>query len=301
MRIVVSGATGLIGSALCPHLREQGYDVARLVRREADATGGDALWQPNDGHIDPALLEGAGAVIHLSGENIGSGRWTASKKRAIRESRLVSTKLLADAMAGMNAPPGTWLCASAIGYYGSQGDALLDEDAPSGEGFLADLCRDWEAATGPASEKGVRVVNLRFGVVLSADGGALKTMLMPFKLGVGGVVGSGRQYMSWVALPDVTGAIAHILGDADLSGPVNVTSPEPVANRTFTKTLARVLHRPAVLPAPAPFLRLVLGEMADELLLSSVRAVPKRLQESGYAFACPRLEDALRAALGGPA
>jgi len=297
MRIIISGATGLIGSALCAYLRERGHQVARLVRRQQDVTPGDALWKPSTGRLDPAQLEGADAVIHLSGENIGTGRWSRAKKRAIRESRLVSTQLLAGTMAEMNAPPATWLCASAIGYYGNQANAVLDEDTGPGEGFLAVLCRDWETATRPASDKGVRVVNLRFGVVLSADGGALKTMLTPFKLGAGGIVGNGGQYMSWVAMPDVTGAIAHALNHGALSGPINVTSPDPVTNRTFTMTLAHVLRRPALLPVPAPLLRLVLGEMADALLLSSVRAVPKRLSQSGYVFAFDGLEAALRAEL----
>jgi hypothetical protein len=249
------------------------------------------------GRLDAGALDGADALIHLSGENVASGRWSAAKKRAIYDSRIVSTQLLAKTIAALKPPPRTWLCASATGFYGSRDDEVLTEDSPSGAGFLAQVCIDWEKATRPAADGGIRVVNLRFGVVLSPKGGALAAMLMPIKLGVGGVIGDGRQYMSWIELDDAVSAIEHILRTDTLRGPVNVVSPGPVTNRELTKTLGRLVRRLTVLPLPSFAARLALSEMADEMLLASTRARPARLLENGYRFRYPDIESALRSLL----
>jgi hypothetical protein len=250
------------------------------------------------GTIDEKGLEGHDTIVHLAGENIASGRWNERTKKAIRDSRLDGTRLLCDAINRLQTPPQTLICASAIGFYGDRGEEVLDERFAAGEGFLADLCKDWETITESVRPRGIRVVNLRFGVVLSAAGGALATMLKPFKLGVGGVIGSGRQSMSWIGIDDAVGAIHHALTCDELSGAVNVVSPNPVTNRDFTKTLGRVLRRPTILPMPAFAARLAFGEMADELLLASTKVVPRRLVETGYAFRDPQLEPALRHLLG---
>lgn len=296
MRILVSGSTGLIGSALVPALRSAGHDVSRLVRSESTKED-EIFWKPSAGQIDGESLAGFDAVVHLAGENIGSGRWSEERKRRIRDSRVEGTRLLSEALAELQTPPGLLVSASAVGFYGDRGDEVLDEDSPPGTGFLADVCREWEAAADAARERGVRVVHTRFGVVLSREGGALAKMLMPFKLGLGGRVGSGKQYWSWVALDDLIGAVQHTIAHEELSGPVNVTAPNPVTNREFTKALGRVLGRPTVFPLPAAVARLALGEMADEMLLASTRAVPKRLSASGYRFQHAELEAALRHAL----
>jgi uncharacterized protein (TIGR01777 family) len=238
------------------------------------------------------------AIVHLAGESIAGGRWTESRKRLIRDSRVDPTRRLCEALARRSPKPAVLICASAIGYYGSQGDIVLTENSPSGEGFLPDVCRQWEAATLPAAEAGIRVVNLRIGMVLGRKGGALASMLTPFRLGLGGVVGSGRQYWSWIAIDDLVGAMQHAIVTRAISGPVNATAPNPATNREFTKALGRVLRRPTIVPMPAFAARLALGPMADDLLLASARVVPSRLLESGYQFRFPELEPALRHELG---
>ena len=298
MIVAVSGAGGLIGSALIPSLRAGGHRAIPLVRR-APRPGEDALgWDPSSGAITHAGSAVADIVVHLAGERIVGLRWTAEKKRRIRESRVTATRLLVQTLTRLPKPPAVLVCASGIGYYGSRGDGVLTEDSRAGTGFLADLARDWEAATAAAMALGIRVVNLRLGVVLSAKGGALATMLTPFRLGLGGVVGDGTQWMSWVALDDVIGAILLAIETGGLRGPVNAVAPTPVTNTEFTRTLGRVLGRPTLVPLPAFAARLALGEMADELLLASHRVLPARLEASGYAFRYPSLEGALRAALG---
>ncbi len=297
MRIVISGSHGLIGSALLPGLEARGHRVIRLVRGAAPPASEDISWDPGAGRIDAERLEGMDAVIHLAGASIAAGRWTAAQKARIRQSRVDGTLLLARTLAARARRPGVLLSASAVGYYGDRGSELLDERIGPGRGFLADLCRDWEAATDPARAAGIRVVVLRTGSVVSSHGGFLARLLPVFRLGVGGPLGSGRQYLSWIALPDVVGAVAHLLAREDVVGPVNLVAPHPVTNREFTRTLARLLRRPAVVPAPAPLLRALFGEMADEALLASARVVPAKLLASGYAFRYPDLEGALRAVL----
>ena len=297
MHVLVSGASGLIGSALVPALDTGGHRVTRLVRGAGDGGGDTVRWDPDAGVIDAAALEGVDAVVHLAGETV-AGRWTRSKKERIMESRRGGTGLLARAIAGLERPPHTLVCASAIGVYGNRGDEPLTERSDTGSGFLADVVREWEAATRPAAEAGIRVVNLRFGIVLSPRGGALGQMLTPFRLGVGGPLGSGRQYMSWISIDDVVGAIQHALVASRLSGPVNATAPEPVTNRVFSRTLGRVLRRPALLPVPPVALRLLFGQFADEGLLWGQRVLPEKLLESGYHFRHPSLEAALRHVLG---
>ena len=298
MIVAVSGAGGLIGSALVTSLRADGHRAIPLVRR-APQPGEDALgWDPSSGALTPAGSAVAEAVVHLAGERIVGLRWTAEKKRRIRESRVTSTRLLVQTLTRLPKPPVVIVCASGIGYYGSRGDGVLTEDSRVGTGFLADLARDWEAASAPAIALGIRVVNLRIGVVLSAKGGALATMLTPFRMGLGGVIGTGAQWMSWISLDDVIGAIRHVLDRNALRGPVNAVAPAPVTNAEFTRILGRVLGRPTLVPLPALAARLALGEMADELLLTSQRVLPARLESSSYAFRHPTLEGALRAALG---
>jgi uncharacterized protein (TIGR01777 family) len=297
MQIAVSGASGLIGSSLVALLTTARHQVHRLVRGEAK-NADDIRWDPAAGTVDRAALSGCDAVIHLAGENIASHRWTAVQKQKILSSRVESTKTLAAALVAMNPRPKVWIGASAIGYYGDRGDEQLDEASPPGEGFLPDVCRQWEAAMQPAAAAGVRVVHTRFGVVLSPAGGALKTMLTPFRLGLGGRIGSGRQFMSWIALDDVIGGIFHALMTESLAGAVNLVTPNPVTNQEFTKTLGRVIRRPTIFPMPAPAARLALGEMADSLLLASARVYPARLLTSGYSFRYPQLEPALRHLLG---
>ncbi len=297
MRIVLSGASGLIGAALVSSLAAAGHEAVRLVRRSPSNAASEIEWNPATGMLDAAALRGADAVIHLSGESVASGRWTAARKASILESRIASTSLLARTIAGMEDPPKTWLCASAIGIYGDCGERVVDETGTPGKGFLADVCRKWEEAARPAAEAGCRVVNLRFGVVLSEKGGALKAMVAPIRLGLGGAIGNGRQYMSWIALDDAVGAILHVLDDARIAGPVNLVSPNPATNAELTKALGRVLSRPTLFAVPAFAIRLALGEMADEMLLASTRVRPGRLIESGYRFAWPELEPMLRHAL----
>ena len=293
MRILVTGASGLVGSALVPDLVSKGHEVIRLVRAEPKHGTAEIRWNPEKGVSDATRLEWLDAVVHLAGENISEGRWTEEKKARIRESRVKGTRVLAEALAQLAAPPKVLVSASAIGFYGNRGDEVLNEQSASGDDFLAEVCREWELATRPAASKGTRVVNLRFGVILSKRGGALAKMLTPFKLGVGGRVGGGEQYMSWITLDDVTGAINHALTNEALHGPVNVVAPRPVTNLEFTKTLGGVLSRPTLFPVPAFALRLAFGEMADALLLSSMRVEPLRLKETGFVFQYPELEGAL--------
>ena len=296
MKVLVTGSSGLVGSVVVGALDKSGQQVLRLVRAKP-STANEIHWSPAEGRLDPAALEGLDGVVHLAGENI-TGRWTAAKKARIRDSRVNGTQLLAGAVARLARPPKVLVCASAIGYYGDRSDEVLREDSPPGKGFLADVCQEWEAAARPAAEKGIRVVHLRIGVVLSPAGGALAKMLTPFKLGLGGKIGSGNQYMSWIAIDDLVGVIQHALATDALRAPVNAVAPRPVTNREFTKTLGRVLGRPTIFPMPAFAARLAFGEMADELLLASARVEPVRLAASGYRFQMPELDAALRHLLG---
>lgn len=305
MKIAVGGSTGMVGTELVSFLTTGGHDVVRLIRG-GNVSPGSATeeqsatveWDPAAGTIDAAGLEGCDAVVHLGGHNIAHGRWTDRMKRQIRDSRVDSTTLLARTLAGLKNPPKVFVCASAIGYYGDRGQDLMTEDSPPGPSFLSQTCVEWEQATQAARDAGIRVVNLRIGVVLSPKGGALKKMLTPFKLGGGGVVGNGRQWMSWVALDDLPRIILHCLNTDTLSGAVNAVAPELVDNRGFTKTLGHVLRRPTVFPLPAFVVRTVFGEMGEELLLGSTKVEPTSLQTSGYEFAFPDLEPALRHLLG---
>jgi uncharacterized protein (TIGR01777 family) len=300
MHIAISGSSGLVGTALRPYLETAGHTTAPLVRTKpgAPAPTDGIAWIPEQGVPDLGALEGMDAVIHLAGESIAEGRWNDAKKARIRDSRVAATAKLATSLAAMDTPPKTLVVASAIGIYGNRGDEPLPEDSAPGSDFLAEVCKDWEAAAEPARKAGIRVVHVRFGVILSPKGGALKKMLLPFKLGAGGKIGSGTQYMSWVALDDVLGAIQHVLATDAIQGPVNVTAPNPVTNREYTKTLGRVLWRPTIIPMPGFLARLAFGEVADALLLASQRTVPGVLERTGYQFRHPQLEPALRHMLG---
>ncbi len=295
MNVLISGASGMVGTALCEALKAQNHTVTRLTRGTPGPS--EVTWDPLAGKLDPDALTGIEAVVHLAGENIAD-RWTDAKKKAIRESRTLGTKTLCDALLKMPAPPKVFVSASAIGFYGNRGDELLTEFSPVGNGFLPDVCREWEAASVPLEKSGVRTVRFRIGVILSAEGGALAKMLLPFKLCVGGVIGDGKQYMSWIALDDVVGAILFALNNPNLSGPVNLVARNAVTNHDFTKALGKVLSRPTILPMPASAARLVFGEMANDLLLGSTRVKPERLTQAGYDYKHPTLEDALKAAIG---
>ncbi len=292
MKVLIAGGSGLVGSALVPALEAEGADVTRLVRSSAGA--GEIEWHPNNDQIDGAALEGFDAVINLAGENIAGGRWTDEVKRKIRDSRVNGTHLLSEAIAKLKQKPNAFLCASATGIYGDRGDETLDEQSDSGGGFLAGVCREWEKSTEPALAAGVRTVFLRFGPILAREGGMLAKLLTPFKMGMGGKVGSGKQYISWVAIDDVVNVIKLALNDESIRGPVNIVSPNPVTNEVFTKTLGHVLSRPTALAMPAFAVRLAFGEMADEMLLTSQRVIPKRLNDAGYEFEYPELEAAFR-------
>lgn len=290
-RILISGASGLIGTALVPALKARGFAVMRLVRKAA--TGKEHItWDPAR-HLSPETVSGFDAVIHLAGESIAS-RWTETRKRRILDSRNQGTSHLAEAAAKASQPPRVFISASAVGFYGNRGDEILREDSPSGEGFTAETCRQWEAAAQPAAQAGIRTAEMRFGVVMSADGGALKKMLPAFRMGLGGRLGNGRQWLPWISVLDVVGAIQHVLDHESLSGPVNTVSPNPVTNAEFTRILASVINRPAVFPVPAFAVRLIFGEMGEELLLGSQRVEPAKLMASGYRFQHPDLRDALK-------
>ncbi len=297
LNVLISGSTGLVGSALVPFLTTGGHRVTRLVRtpRPGEVS---VQWDPASGVLDVGALGEVDTVVHLAGENIASGRWTEATKARIMESRRQGTRLLAESLARLEPRPRVLVSASAIGFYGDRGAELLQEDSAAGTGFLAEVCREWEAATAPAAQSGIRVVNLRIGVVLTAAGGALAKLLPPFRLGAGGRVGDGEQYMSWIALDDLLGVILHAIRTEGLRGPVNAAAPTPVTNQEFTKTLGRVLGRPTILPIPATAARLAFGEMADEMLLSSTRVEPVRLEATRYAFRFLDLEGALRHTLG---
>jgi len=290
-KILVSGVSGPIGAALLPSLNEQGYQVTRLVRAKSSGQG-QIAWNP--GHaIASELVSGFDAVVHLAGESI-VGRWTEAKKRRIVESRVPATRYLAEALGQAKQPPRVLISASAVGYYGNRGEEVLREESASGTGFLAEICREWEGAAEPAATAGIRTAQIRMGLVLSPVGGALQKMLPPFRMGLGGNLGTGRQWWSWIDVQDIVGVIHHIMKTDSLQGAVNLVAPNPVTNAEFTKTLAGVLSRPAVFPMPAFAARLAFGQMADELLLASQRVEPAKLIASGYKFQHAELEPALR-------
>jgi uncharacterized protein len=297
LKVIVTGSSGLIGSEVVAELSRQGHQVTRLVRRPAMAA--EAQWDPGAGTIEAEKLEGHDAVVHLAGVGIGDHRWSEDHKRAVMDSRVKGTGLLARTLAGLSSPPEVLASGSAVGYYGYDVDLPVTEDSPRGTGFLADVVTAWEEAAGPAAEAGIRVVLARSGVIMTAKGGALKKQLLPFKLGLGGRIGTGRQWLSWISLEDEVAALLHLLTAESTRGPVNVTSPEPVTNAEFTATLARVLKRPAVIPIPTPALHALFGkEMTAEMLLGGQRVLPAALERSGFSFAHPRLEGALRHTLG---
>jgi hypothetical protein len=288
-RVALTGASGFIGGSLAESLRARDHSVHPLFRRAPAPGSAEIGWHPSRGEIDAAALEGLDAVVNLAGESIAGGRWTPARKQAILDSRIRSTDVLCCALAGLAAPPRVLVSASAVGYYGDRGDEMLTEASPPGGGFLAELCQAWEAATDPAREAGIRVVTLRLGVVLSPRGGMLREILPLFRLGLGGSLGNGRQYLSWIALEDVLEVIRTAMVTEDLSGPVNAVAPNPVTNAEFTRTLGRLLHRPTFLRVPGFALRLLLGEMGQAVFLDSARALPARLQAAGFGFRCPDL------------
>lgn len=297
MKVLISGSSGLIGTALVRSLESSGHGVTRLVRPGSSSAADGIAWDPATGLLDARQLEGFDAAIHLSGENVASGRWSAEQKARIRDSRVKSAELLANALAGLDSPPKVFACASATGYYGDRGDEVLAEDAPPGSDFLADVSVEWENATAPASDAGIRVANMRISVVLTAAGGMVATVGPIFRLGLGGKLGSGAQYLSWISREDIVRAMEWILEHDDLSGPVNLCSPNPVTNSEFTRTMGRLLRRPTLFPVPRFALRITQGEITD-MLLASVRATPEKLVASGFEFRHPHMEDALRWAMG---
>lgn len=292
MRVAIAGASGLVGSALIPVLERDGAQITRLVRSTPKT--GEIEWHPNQDEVRPDSLAGFEVIINLAGENIAGGRWTDEQKRKIRDSRVNGTHLLSEAIARMADKPRAFICASATGIYGDRDDEVLDEQSESGGGFLAGVCREWEKATELAGKAGVRVVNLRFGPILAREGGMLAKLLTPFKMGMGGKVGSGKQYISWVALEDAVSAMKLAIDDDSIRGPLNIVSPNPVTNEEFTKTLGHALNRPTALAMPAFAARLAFGEMADEMLLVSQRVMPKKLNVVKFEFAYPKLDAALR-------
>lgn len=293
MRIAISGSSGMIGSAFVDAFMNQGHTVFRLVRSRGVLPGNEIPWDPVRGVVDLDALEGMDAVLHLAGENIAAKRWNPEQKQRLRESRVRGTEVLANALNQLRRPPHAFVCASAIGYYGDCGDQAVDESGPQGAGFLAELCRDWERAAQAVSSPEIRVVHLRLGMVLSSGGGALARLLPVFRWGLGGRLGNGRMYMSWVSLSDVLGAVQHCLANPSLHGPINITSPCPVTNLKFTRTLSGVVHRPALFPVPAWGIRLLFGEMGEALFLSGSRIMPARLLESGFVFRHTHLREAL--------
>ncbi len=299
-QVVVSGASGLLGTALTELLSANGHEVIRLVRGKPSVAG-EVAWDPSAGKLDAEEVAGADAFVHLSGENVSEGRWSDERRKRIIDSRTQTTELIARTIAKMKKKPSVFVSASAIGFYGSRGDDLLDETSPTGGDFLADVCRRWEAATAEASDAGVRTVRLRFGVVLSVRGGALAKLLPIFKMGLGGRVGDGRQYMSWVSMPDAIRASSFALTEDGLSGAVNVVAPNPVTNRELASTLGRVLGRPSFLPVPKVAIDVAFGEMGRETVLASQRVTPRKLLDTGFKFEHATLESALRFELGRPA
>lgn len=293
MRILIAGASGLIGSALSQHLAAKGHSVTALSRGNRGNVP-TIQWAPEQGRLDPGSLEGFDGVVNLAGENIAAGRWTAKRKEAILTSRVRGTGLLARTLAGLRRPPSVVVSASAVGYYGSRGDDLVDESSSPGSGFLANVCRQWEAATEPTSAAGIRTVLLRIGAVLTPAGGMLPKMLPAFRLGLGGPLASGRQWVSWISLDDLVRVIEGLLTSMPLAGPVNAVSPQPVTNRSLTDALSHQLSRPAFFSVPAFALRIVLGELADELLLASTRVLPRRLMDAGFEFTDRQVDAALK-------
>lgn len=295
-RIAITGASGLVGRALVPHLRQAGWRVQALVRRpprQAD----EIHWDPAARTVDAAGLEGVEAVVHLAGENVGDGRWTAARKAAILGSRVDGTTALAQALAGLSAKPRVLVSASAIGYYGDTAETEVDESSPPGAGFLAEVCQAWEAAAGPAAAAGIRVVHPRIGAVVAAGGGMLGKLVLPFSLGLGGPVGGGQQWLTWIHIADLVAVIERLIDDAELGGPINAVTPNPVRQADLATTLGRVMGRPAVLPLPGAAVRLLFGQMGQEVLLASGKVRPGRLETAGFAFQHPHLESALRAEL----
>jgi uncharacterized protein (TIGR01777 family) len=297
MKVLISGGSGLVGTALTESLRSQGHTIAHLVRPGGSASAGDVRWDPASGFVNINAMEAADAVVNLNGASIGGGRWTSTRKKILRGSRVDSTRVLVEVLARLEQKPRVFVSASAIGYYGNRGDEALTESSQAGNDFLAEICRAWETEALRAQSSGIRTVLTRFGVILSAKGGALKQMLRPFRMGVGGRLGSGNQWMSWIALDDVVGILRDVISNEQASGPVNVVARNPVQNSEFTRVLASVLHRPAILPAPAWALRLALGEMADALLLSSQRVRAERAPAATFPFQYENLEPALHAIL----
>ncbi len=297
MRVLIAGASGMVGRALVPLLETQGHSVVRLVRKQTPGVG-EVGWNPAAGELNPAALDGIDAVVNLSGENVGAGRWTTTRREAILRSRIDTTKTLVTTMVKRTKRPAVLVNASAVGFYGERGEEELTEQSAIGLGFLPEVCLVWETHAEGAARAGVRTAMMRFGVVLSPAGGALAKLLPLFGAGLGGRVGDGRQWMSWVGLDDAVGAIYHAMVEPRCAGPMNIVAPEAATNAEFSATLGRVLHRPAVLPVPATVLRVIFGEMADATLLASTRAMPARLLETGYAFRQPTMETALRSCLG---
>jgi len=300
-KFLISGASGLVGQTLCTSLETEGHQVIRLVRKQSQLSGiGTVLWSSADQTIDIDTLKDHGrldAVVHLAGEGIAAARWSTAQKARIRDSRIAGTHVLAEAIADLPEPPGTLVSASAIGLYGDRGNDWIEESDQPGDMFLSAVCRDWEAATEPARQAGIRVVNHRIGVVLSKKGGALRKMLLPFRLGFGGRVGSGKQFWSWITLDDLVASIRHVIDTESIVGPVNAVTPTPATNLEFTRALGKVLVRPTLFPLPAFIARVMLGEMADELLLASARVRPGVLEQTGFAWSHPELDGALRHAL----
>lgn len=292
MRILVTGSSGLVGSALVPNLTEKGHEVYRLIRNQNKVNKTDIHWDPNSGILNVESLEDFNVIIHLAGENISSRRWSKNQKDKISQSRIQSTRLLVDKISETKNPPQLFISASAIGYYGSQGSELLTEQSAKGEGFLADLVQNWEKMAGCIQSKEIRSAFLRFGIILSERGGALAKLLLPFRLGLGSTISDGQQYMSWISLSDVVQIIDYIIQIEKISGPVNLVAPEPVTNSQYSKALGKALKRPVIFKAPSSILRLVLGEMADSLLLSSSRVIPRKLIDNGYTFLHPTIKDA---------
>jgi len=293
MKIAISGASGLLGSEFSAYLLSKGHKVFRLVRRKPNNED-EIQWNPVSGMIEKEKLENMTAIVNFSGKNIGLGRWTVKRKKVLFDSRIMSTRLLAETMTQLKNPPQTFLSSSAVGYYGDRGSTLLNEGAEPGKGFLSDLCVEWEKATESAMKAGIRVVQMRNGVVLTSKGGALSSMLPAFKMGVGGKLGSGKQYFSWILIDDFVRAAYHLLVSDNIQTPVNVNSPEVVTNYEFTKLLGKALRRPAILPVPGFVLKLLFGQVAEEILLSSTYALPQILMGSGFEFKYAGLEDALR-------